>query len=135
MMLSRRLATGIAVRHVILIIASCIVRAVPFVYRMGLLYTSLQFRTSPGPCMILISRYLMNVLRLRLQVAETSPDSSLDLLLFVFPFLIYRPLVYDEESLKIRINSHLNPSEAVAMILTHLLIFFLVPLVLLVALS
>jgi hypothetical protein len=84
--------------------------------------------------MILISRYLMNVLRLRLQVAETSPDSSLDLLLFVFPFLIYRPLVY-EESLKIRINSHLNPSEAVAMILTHLLIFFLVPLVLLVALS
>jgi hypothetical protein len=72
--------------------------------------------------MLLISRYLMNVLRLRLQVAETSPDSSLDLLLFVFPFLIYQPLVYGEETLKIRTNSHLNSSEAVAMILTHLLL-------------
>ena len=63
----------------------------------------------------------MNVLRLRLQVAETSPDSSLDLLLLVFPFLIYRSLVYDEESLKIRTNAHLKPSEAVAVILKHLL--------------
>jgi hypothetical protein len=61
--------------------------------------------------MLLISRYLMNVLRLRLQVADTSPDFSLDLLSFVFPFLIYQPLVYDDE----------------------LFIFFLVPLVLLVS--
>ena len=71
--------------------------------------------------MLLVPRHLMNVLRLRLQVAETSPDSSLDLLLLVFPFLIYRSLVNDEEFLKIRTNSRLKPSEAVAVILKHLL--------------
>jgi hypothetical protein len=44
MMLSRRLATGIiAVRHVILIIASCIVRAVPFVYVLNGSFVHLRF--------------------------------------------------------------------------------------------
>jgi hypothetical protein len=46
------------------------------------------------PVHVLISPYLMNVLRPRLQAAETSPDPSLDLLSFVLPFLFYRPLVY-----------------------------------------
>ena len=57
-------------RHVILIIAGCIVRAVPFGCTERAFCTpSLQFLTSPDPWMLLISRYLMNVLHPRLQAA------------------------------------------------------------------
>ena len=77
MMLYRAwLATSIAVRHVILIIAGCIVRAVPFGCAEWVFCTpSLQFLMSPDPCMLLISRYLMNVYAL----VSKSPGSSLDL--------------------------------------------------------
>ena len=44
-------------------------RGAVWVFRMGLLYTFAQFLTSPDR-MLLISRYLINVLRPRLQVAR-----------------------------------------------------------------
>jgi len=57
------LATSmIAVRHVILIIAGCIVRA-PFGCTEWVFCTpSLQFLMPPDPCMLLISRYVMDPL-------------------------------------------------------------------------
>ena len=70
------LATIISVRHVVLIIASCIVRAEPFgVRRMDLLYTFASAADISGSVHVTNIPLHMNDLRPRLQVAETLPDS------------------------------------------------------------